>query len=210
MGDIVLAGATSGTTTLTPTAVSGTTTLTLPATTDTLVGRTTTDTLTNKTLTSPTITGASITVASTAAPAFSAYSASAQNPTIVTFTKVIFGTEVFDTNNNFASSTFTPTVAGYYQVSASISMAADTSTTVTSLLFYKNGAATISNVGTQIAGVATATYVIPSASSLIYMNGTTDYLEVYGLINGTGALRYFFASSASYPTVFTGFLARSA
>ena len=55
MGDLVLAGATSGTTTLTPTAVSGTTTLTLPATTDTLVGKTTTDTLTNKTLTTPTI-----------------------------------------------------------------------------------------------------------------------------------------------------------
>ena len=35
---------------------SGNVTLTLPATTDTLVGRTTTDTLTNKTLTSPTIT----------------------------------------------------------------------------------------------------------------------------------------------------------
>jgi len=38
-------------------AFSGNITLTLPATTDTLVGRTTTDTLTNKTLTSPTITG---------------------------------------------------------------------------------------------------------------------------------------------------------
>jgi len=37
MGDIVLAGATSGTTTLTPTAVSGTTTLTLPATTGTML-----------------------------------------------------------------------------------------------------------------------------------------------------------------------------
>ena len=37
MGDIVLAGSTSGTTTLTPAAVSGTTTLTLPATTGTLV-----------------------------------------------------------------------------------------------------------------------------------------------------------------------------
>ena len=36
---------------------SGNVTVTLPATTDTLVGRTTTDTLTNKTLTSPTITG---------------------------------------------------------------------------------------------------------------------------------------------------------
>jgi len=37
LGDLVLAGATSGTTTLTPTAVSGTTTLTLPATTGTVV-----------------------------------------------------------------------------------------------------------------------------------------------------------------------------
>jgi len=38
------------------TAVAGTTTITLPAATDTLVGKATTDTLTNKTLTSPTLT----------------------------------------------------------------------------------------------------------------------------------------------------------
>jgi hypothetical protein len=38
------------------TAVAGTTTVTLPAATDTLVGKATTDTLTNKTLTSPTLT----------------------------------------------------------------------------------------------------------------------------------------------------------
>jgi hypothetical protein len=50
-------GSTSGTTTLQATAVAGTNTLTLPATTsDTLVGKATTDTLTNKTLTSPVIT----------------------------------------------------------------------------------------------------------------------------------------------------------
>ena len=50
-------GSTSGTTTLQATAVAGTNTLTLPATTsDTLVGKATTDTLTNKTLTSPIIT----------------------------------------------------------------------------------------------------------------------------------------------------------
>lgn len=52
---IDLSGSTSGTTTLQATAVAGTTTVTLPAATDTLVGKATTDTLTNKTLTSPTL-----------------------------------------------------------------------------------------------------------------------------------------------------------
>jgi hypothetical protein len=53
-------GSTSGTTTVQASAVAGTTTLTLPAATDTLVGKATTDTLTNKTLTSPTINTATI------------------------------------------------------------------------------------------------------------------------------------------------------
>jgi hypothetical protein len=54
-------GSTSGTTTVQATAVAGTNTLTLPATSnDTLVGKATTDTLTNKTLTSPVINGATI------------------------------------------------------------------------------------------------------------------------------------------------------
>ena len=56
MSSVIIAGDTSGTVTLAAPAVSGTTTLTLPATTDTLVGKTTTDTLTNKTLTSPVLT----------------------------------------------------------------------------------------------------------------------------------------------------------
>ena len=46
----ILAGASSGTTTINATAVAGTTTLTMPAATDTLVGKATTDTLTNKTI----------------------------------------------------------------------------------------------------------------------------------------------------------------
>jgi hypothetical protein len=56
-GTLVLAGTTSGNTTVTATAVAGTTTLTLPAATDTLVGRATTDTLTNKTLTGAAMNG---------------------------------------------------------------------------------------------------------------------------------------------------------
>lgn len=48
-GKMVYAGATSGTTTLSATAIAGSSVLTLPAATDTLIGKATADTLTNKT-----------------------------------------------------------------------------------------------------------------------------------------------------------------
>ena len=57
---IDISGSTSGTTTLQASAVAGTTTLTLPAATDTLVGKATTDTLTNKTLTTPSVSSPTI------------------------------------------------------------------------------------------------------------------------------------------------------
>jgi hypothetical protein len=55
VSSFAFSGSTSGTTTVQATAVAGSTTLTLPAATDTLVGKATSDTLTNKILTSPTI-----------------------------------------------------------------------------------------------------------------------------------------------------------
>jgi hypothetical protein len=53
MADIIVAGNTSGSITLSAPAVSGSSVLTLPVATDTLVGKATTDTLTNKTLVTP-------------------------------------------------------------------------------------------------------------------------------------------------------------
>ena len=56
MSSIVVAGDTSGSITLLAPTVAGSGTLTLPIATDTLVGKATTDTLTNKTLTAPVMT----------------------------------------------------------------------------------------------------------------------------------------------------------
>ena len=57
MSNIVISGDTSGSSTLQAPAVAGGSVLTLPVATDTLVGKATTDVLTNKTLTSPIIDG---------------------------------------------------------------------------------------------------------------------------------------------------------
>jgi len=56
MADIIVAGNTSGAITISAPLVAGSGTLTLPVATDTLIGKATTDTLTNKTLTSPVLT----------------------------------------------------------------------------------------------------------------------------------------------------------
>jgi len=97
MGDIVLAGSTSGTTTLTPAAVSGTTTLTLPATTDTLVGKTTTDTLTNKSIVATQLTG---TIAAARLPAGSVLQVvNTQTGALIT------GTTLFPADNTIPQNT---------------------------------------------------------------------------------------------------------
>ena len=161
MGDIALAGATSGSITLTPTAVAGSNTLTLPAATGKVM-------------------------VSGAMPAFSAYKGSDQTVTSGVVTKVTYDTEEFDTNSNFASSTFTPTVAGYYQVNATICGAGSSTMTVLIGYIYKNGAA----YRFGILDAATGGNSRANISDLIYMNGTTDYLEIYARCDGTGTMTF--------------------
>jgi hypothetical protein len=133
-------------------------------------------------------------------PAFSAYNTGSQSITTGTFTKVLFDTETFDTNSNFASSRFTPTVAGYYQINASLSMAGTMTRIIASI--YKNAAEYVR--GTDLPVTASAAKI--TVCSLIYFNGSTDYAEIYTYIDGTGLT----ITTSGTLTQFSGGLVRSA
>jgi hypothetical protein len=105
-------------------------------------------------------------------PAFRAYSAGGQTISAATTTKVLFNTETFDTNNNFSSSRFTPTVAGYYQVNAVVSF----TTGAGQAVIYKNGSTY--QTGIEVTYNASLGGHIP-ISDIVFCNGSTDYIEIY-------------------------------
>jgi len=109
-------------------------------------------------------------------PAFSAYAGTTTTLTSSTDVKIIFDTELFDTNSNYSSSRFTPTVAGYYQVNACASMNYWNGI-IYCLAIYKNGS--VYQYG-QTAYPQTVGGVRASISSIVYCNGSTDYIEIYG------------------------------
>jgi hypothetical protein len=113
-----------------------------------------------------------------AAPAFSVYGNSGTSLINNTDTKIIYDTEEFDTNNNFASSRFTPTVAGYYQLNACVLI--NLSSGILGIMLYKNGGRFRYGVQT----INTTSYAGATFSTLVYANGTTDYFEVYAINSG--------------------------
>lgn len=129
-------------------------------------------------------------------PAFSAAKSANQTISANTYTKVTFDTVVFDTASNFASSRFTPTVAGYYQINANT---ANGTTGDNFNVIYKNGSANRFGSYTVNGNGATS-----HNSALIYMNGTTDYLEIYVYSGGTSIL------GVATQTYFDGCLVRGA
>ena len=118
-------------------------------------------------------------------PAFSAYRSTGQNITSATWTKVQLNNENYDTNNCFDSSTnyrFTPNVAGYYMITASIGDYGSTTASFCQSRIDKNGAVYV--YGNEQSG----TTGVSTVSVTLYMNGTTDYLELYGYISASTAI----------------------
>lgn len=154
----------------------------------------------DRTLTLPDNTGTLITTASTFAgtgPAFSATVAGNQSVTGSVWTKIAFSVEGFDTNNNYDTSLyrFTPSVAGYYQFN--LGVISVNATDLSQAVIYKNGSGALGAYPTAGQGI--------TVGGIVYLNGSTDYVEAYTIFTVNSAIR-----DLDIFTYFQGFLARAA
>lgn len=173
---LTVTGATSGTLALAATAVAGTNTATFPAVTGTVM-------------------------VSANMPTFSAYQSSAQTLATATATKLQFQTEEWDTANCFDNATnyrFTPNVDGYYQVTGELAPNSDCGMF---LFLYKNG--TVWKRWNNFASTTNTTGI--NGTALVYLNGSTDYIELYGWVSTGQAL-----DARSFSTYFQAAMIRSA
>lgn len=140
-------------------------------------------------------------------PAFRAFRSTNQTVTSSTWTKAQLTSEDYDTANCFDSATdyrFIPNVAGYYVFTAH-NFASGSGTTVSAayVAIYKNGSvAAQGGVAVNTAGLT----ALPTVSEIFYMNGTTDYVEMYGYVSATSPI--FFGGSPYL--AFSGCLLRAA
>jgi len=126
---------------------------------------------------------------------------SAQAVSDNTITKVEFDTEIFDTEGSFDSSTnyrWTPQTAGKYYICAGVGMTAYgvDQLNQASVYIYKNGSNDMHH------RITTATnylyWLTPVVSSVLDMNGSSDYVEIMGLSDFISATVSFIAGNHSF------------
>ena len=119
-------------------------------------------------------------------PAFKAYrGTSAFSFSSGSWTKIEFQTEEYDTASCYDPTTnyrFTPNVAGYYIVSIGVNLVGSSSPTVSGIGVYKNGDAFRYGPVNYFTVASTTTI---TGTSIVYLNGSTDYIEAYVYSNGT-------------------------
>jgi hypothetical protein len=157
---------------------------------------------TDRTLTLPDNTGTVLTTASTFAGTGPAFGATFTGTSVFSATNTEMGasTESFDTASAYstANGRFTPQVAGYYQVNASVS-AGPSGVGGLGVQILKNSSGTVNNAffGTG----DTTQYKAISTSGVVFLNGSTDYVSVYAYVS---------SGSMTATGYFSGALIRSA
>jgi hypothetical protein len=139
-------------------------------------------------------------------PAFSAYLGTNQSVSSSTYTKIQCNTEEFDTNSSYDNATnyrFQPTIAGYYQINIRVDVGTSSITACVAAI-YKNGSAF--KFGSSFGQSATIIFTAATASALVYLNGSTDYIEAYGYVTATTPVFY----AGQNATYFQAAMVRSA
>ena len=131
-------------------------------------------------------------------PAFLAHCATT-NPSVPsgTATKVVFDTEEYDSDNCYDTSTgrFTPTVAGKYLFLTCIEWGSGSNGALI-IQIYKNGSLVKKIIHNDVRTLS------GSGGSIVDMNGTTDYVELY-VYQGSGTT--WVADAVSSRTWFQGY-----
>lgn len=129
-------------------------------------------------------------------PLAMAYQSSAQTLSTSTYTLIEYQTELADTNGCFNNTngtvtlnglsapaySFTPNRAGYYQVGAGLTMG--TLAAAITIQIYKNG----SSEKVLCLNEPSMTTYGAYGSALVYLNGTGDFIQIYGRLSNSQAL----------------------
>jgi hypothetical protein len=104
------------------------------------------------------------------------------------FTAITLTSEEFDTHDFHSTTTntsrVTPTVGGYYRFTGTVSFEATTTPVAVDVCIRKNGSSLVPGVTRNIGGT---TILGQQVTSMVAMNGTTDYVELAGRQDSAGA-----------------------
>jgi hypothetical protein len=166
---------------------------------------------TDRTLTLPdeagtVLTSASTTVLPKGVPAFRVYLNANQSITAASTTAVTLDSVIYDTHSFFDTTTdykFQPTIAGYYFIHGSVYFSYTTgvgNTTWTRI--YKNDTDEIFHQTLR----GFNHYGSNSAAGIVYLNGSTDFVRLYGFYSGATSPVFVGGEPATY---MSGYLVRA-
>jgi hypothetical protein len=141
-------------------------------------------------------------------PAFEASLSADQTISNNSQTKVQFNTEDLDTNGCYDNSTnyrFTPTVAGKYYIYSFLTIGQGTNVGIAGQIYIRKNGSSIRETQTNVYNNNVLNMTSLHISSIVTMNGSSDYLEIYGLAEVTSGSPRFEASSAFGDCVFGGY-----